>query len=611
METQAQIHGLFIERVNSINKIWDFIVISFRHFGVPTGLHKSMYDEFQRLDNFYVEHSTLPINEFENIIDVFRHCVNKNENLLGQRRIEYQLPDTTTNLQDTDVVMDDSLVQRALNPQGSSSLPDLILSPAEIQMDTWKPNVQTVMHQFQEFDNEGYDINNVLFDVVQNSKMRFNQNKQIYLFGLKFTESPSASNWTNRSIETYDTLVLPTTFEELEKIPLDRAYNFLMSLDKNSIDKEIELLGVEAHMFWEKPEVRTAFNDICKKWFFNDCKAYSKNTIDISEDSQNLVSTDNTTTNPPVAVAPSQKEKEQSVELGFVEKLVELWRLRKRILEDKAEILVDGTLAKYAYKAGETLMNRTLTYRSSHMSKVFRARNKAITLEERKRGARIMYENYICQYKCILLQCEKDFDLMINVRLYKEIVIPHFNVKHGQYAAVALTRCGANLMLRKVWDAFINKRERIIARDHAKIIQSQKKFDDKLHAAQIPAGKQIDNRIDMRMADLDAKIKGVIKDTIKSRSIKKESLSNDPSMFEIEDSQEEEYTQQFLQPHPQSYHSSQSSFHTGKRFRQPDTVDLRSPNQNRRKKKQNPRPPSINPQGLHNFLTNYTIEIRF
>ena len=40
METQAQIHGLFIERVNSINKIWDFIVISFRHFGVPTGLHK-------------------------------------------------------------------------------------------------------------------------------------------------------------------------------------------------------------------------------------------------------------------------------------------------------------------------------------------------------------------------------------------------------------------------------------------------------------------------------------------------------------------------------------------------------------------------------------------
>ena len=159
-----------------------------------------MYDEFQRLDNFYVEHSTLPVKEYENIIDIFRHCVNKNVNLLGQRYIEYQIPDTTPNLQDTDVVMEDSLVHRALNPQGSSSLLDLILSPAEIQMDTWKPNVQTVMHQLQEFDNEGYDMTNCLFDIIQNSKMRFNQNKQVYLFGLKFTESPSVSNWTNRSI---------------------------------------------------------------------------------------------------------------------------------------------------------------------------------------------------------------------------------------------------------------------------------------------------------------------------------------------------------------------------------------------------------------------------
>ena len=113
------------------------------------------------------------------------------------------------------------------------------------------------------------------------------------------------------------------------------------------------------------------------------------------------------------------------------------------------------------------------------------------------------------------------------------------------------------------------------------------------------------------MADLDANVKSIIKDTIKSRSIKKESLSTDPSMFEIEDSQEEEYTQPFLQTHPQSHHSFQSSSHTGKKFRQPEAVDLRSPNQIRRKKKQNPRPPIVNPQGLYNFVMNYIIKIRF
>ena len=67
-----------------------------------------------------------------------------------------------------------------------------------------------------------------------------------------------------------------------------------------------------------------------------------------------------------------------------------------------------------------------------------------------------MYENYICQYKAILLQCEKEYDVRINVRLYQEIVVPFFDVKHGPYAAVALTRSGANLLLKKVREAFIN-----------------------------------------------------------------------------------------------------------------------------------------------------------
>ena len=112
-----------------------------------------------------------------------------------------------------------------------------------------------------------------------------NQCKEVFLFGLKVNEAPSASNWTVHSIENYDAMVLPKTFEELEKIPLDRPYNFVMLLDKNSIDKEIVRLGVEAYIFWELPKVREALNEQCKKRFFNECKAYRKNTIDISEDS--------------------------------------------------------------------------------------------------------------------------------------------------------------------------------------------------------------------------------------------------------------------------------------------------------------------------------------
>ena len=69
-------------------------------------------------------------------------------------------------------------------------------------------------------------------------------------------------------------IVLPQTFEELEQIPLNHKYNFLMSLNKESIDKEVVRIGIEAHMFWELPTVRDALNDLCKKWFYNDNKAY-------------------------------------------------------------------------------------------------------------------------------------------------------------------------------------------------------------------------------------------------------------------------------------------------------------------------------------------------
>ena len=125
-------------------------------------------------------------------------------------------------------------------------------------------------------------------------------------------------------------------------------------------------------------------------------------------------------------------------------------------------------------------------------------------------------KNYICQYKAIFLHCVREYDLMINVqsRLYQEIVLPFFTIKHGEFAAVALTRSGANKMLRKVWESFIIRRGRIALREHNRTLSSQKKFDAQLENAQLSAGQQIDRRIDQNLAGLDAKVKSIIKETV-------------------------------------------------------------------------------------------------
>ena len=164
--------------------------------------------------------------------------------------------------------MQESVLPGVSETLGSSSLVDLILTRTEIQMDTWKPVVTKIMQEFQGFDNEGFDVSKCLFEVVQNSKLRFVNCREMFLFGLKFTDSPSTVEWASRFVQNYVTLPLPTTFEELQKVPLGASYNFLMSLDKESIDKEIMRLGVEALMFWELPKVKRALNDLCQKWFF-------------------------------------------------------------------------------------------------------------------------------------------------------------------------------------------------------------------------------------------------------------------------------------------------------------------------------------------------------
>ena len=150
------------------------------------------------------------------------------------------------------------------------------------------------------------------------------------------------------------------------------------------------------------------------------CNAYSKGTIDVSEDTQDISIVPPTAvlaSEPSNAIVTSFSEKEQCIELGFVEKLIELWRKRRKILEAKAEISVSGVLANYTYRAGEGIMNKTLSYRSSYLSQLFKSRNRDITMVEKRQAALTMYKNYICQYKASLQQCERDFDVMINVRL--------------------------------------------------------------------------------------------------------------------------------------------------------------------------------------------------
>ena len=74
-------------------------------------------------------------------------------------------------------------------------------------------------------------------------------------------------------------------------------------------------------MFWELPKVEEALNALCKKWFVNDCRAYIKETLNFSTDTENISSLSSI---PMTEYCVPSTGKTPGVELGFVEKMIEI-----------------------------------------------------------------------------------------------------------------------------------------------------------------------------------------------------------------------------------------------------------------------------------------------
>ena len=59
-----------------------------------------------------------------------------------------------------------------------------------------------------------------------------------------------------------------------------------------------------------------------------------------------------------------------------------------------------------------------------------------------------------------------------------------------------------------------------MVQEHQKSVSSQKRFESQLKAAQQSAGAQIGARCDVNLTGIDDKVKRIIKDSVKSQSIK-------------------------------------------------------------------------------------------
>ena len=131
----------------------------------------------------------------------------------------------------------------------------------------------------------------------------------------------------NRKLEQLN-LWYPTNFQELLNFTDSSNLECFKNIDKDAINYETTAIHISAHMFFENAEVKQKWQSILNDFAFKsgaNKKAFKiKTTLNKKREEDELLPSD------------------ADISMGFVEKFVEVMRLRKKISKISAEIKADN-----------------------------------------------------------------------------------------------------------------------------------------------------------------------------------------------------------------------------------------------------------------------------
>ena len=107
-----------------------------------------------------------------------------------------------------------------------------------------------------------------------------------------------------------------------------KTFNFLKSLDITSINKETEMLHPGSHMFWDDEEIRSEFMEYLAVWSKNPAVYIQKGYYD----------QDSTTRQ------EKESSDEEAIEVGFVDGLFEMYKLREETRKARSEIISEDVI---------------------------------------------------------------------------------------------------------------------------------------------------------------------------------------------------------------------------------------------------------------------------
>ena len=136
----------------------------------------------------------------------------------------------------------------------------------------------------------------------------------------------SKTTLINCTEKTYRRLGMPLHVEGFMQLnDSKKQFNFLTSLDIANINEQVESIHPSTHEFWEREDIKKELMSYLKE-FSRNSKAYNKQTSkEVEESTKSYLRGDF-----------------EDIEVGFVDGLFEMCKLRELIAKTKAEIISDG-----------------------------------------------------------------------------------------------------------------------------------------------------------------------------------------------------------------------------------------------------------------------------
>ena len=121
-----------------------------------------------------------------------------------------------------------------------------------------------------------------------------------------------------------------------------------------------------------------------------------------------------------------------TIEVGFVDGLFEMYKLRELIAKTKAEIVADGMTESYKHKFGTHLFANNITFRSTRIEYLMLDKKLELDKQKKIEGSLLIYDYLILQHaalKCIL---EEKYDLLINAIIYDKFITKFVKRRYSQ-----------------------------------------------------------------------------------------------------------------------------------------------------------------------------------